>query len=128
MVGSATIFGVVILELTLAALGLIDSKVGDRVVSLPEFLHLAWSGLLPSLWLGPVAFALWKQRRWGRHAAVGFWVILVVGVGISAPWGNTTVMDALVFAFQSLILVGGSAWYFFRSKRMVAYYGSLPVA
>jgi hypothetical protein len=123
---SLVIFVIVAVELLLAEFGVIEPKVGGRAVSLAEFFRVGWSGIVPCVWLGLVAYAFWKHKRWGRQVALAFWALLLGGVSVSLEWKDVRLVEIGIFGIYGLAFVGGSAAYFFGSKQAVAYYASLP--
>jgi hypothetical protein len=125
MWGSAVVGGFCALFLPLAAVGVGSYAINGEPVSAHEFLRVA--GLLLAAIAGlllAIAFAFWRERPWGRHAVLAFWLYSAAAAAALAQ----NPLSALGSVFECLAMAAVAAWYFYGKPNVVAYYRALRPA
>ena len=132
-----TVIMVFFIIFSLAFLGLLASaifgvyrnfKMDGEIVTREQFLRRGGPGIaiLSSLLLA-AAYALWKERAWGRHLASAIIVLPIVAAiataitlgwkGVGSDSGRSLAISALDGAWW--------LWYFYAKPNVVSYYSQL---
>lgn len=115
-----------LLIVAMSVLGSGPYTVDGEPVSKAEFLRTTLSFLVPMiLGAGVLAYALWKEKVWGRHM-----LLAVVAIALLAPIlvplaGGQTMEGWLGVLITSLLFIGFLAWYLYRKRTVVEYYAEL---
>lgn len=104
-----------------------EYRINDELVTREEFQKTA---MLPIILAQPfllaglcAAWALWRERAWGRRAVVGLVTTsaLLPGVGAMFLSGIPSVIP-MVMIIGGVMYAAPAFWYFYRKRNVVSYY------
>lgn len=100
-------------------------QINGRDVSADEALARVGAFLLAAAVYFPVlAWGLRKRRPWSRYAAIGYFFVVGVIVLTTSETSEEMVSGMVSISFVLIF----SVWYFFRSRRVVAYFSGLELS
>ena len=115
-------FGALITLITLAMPGNDDYLVDNDVATKGEFLMKMLPSTLRFLFAGPIAYGLWKERRWARPLLLAFVGLSEFGKFFLPGWKEAPAGVIVPRLILSGILFGLLSWYLYGKRNVVRYY------
>ena len=95
--------------------------INEQPVSREEFLSNPFVRLFPLviLYMGTVAFGLYRELAWVRPLMLAVWIAYALGIGF-LDWPGTS--ERVLGVGMALVLVAIAGWYLYAKQNVVAYF------